>query len=89
MRLPFAAKREQGTVVIRPPSRAFLFGELMSKGRHAFKFNDLKRAIKGAVAAGVEIAKAEIEPDTGKIVLIFGKSVASHTGTPNEWDDAE
>jgi len=67
----------------------FLFGELMSKGRHAFKFNDLKRAIKGAVAAGVAVAKAEIEPDTGKIALIFSKSVASNPGATNVWDDAE
>lgn len=61
----------------------------MSKGRHAFKLNDLKRAIKGAVAAGVEIARAEIEPDTGKIVIVFGKSVASSAadkGGIGGWD---
>lgn len=61
----------------------------MSKGKHAFKINDLKRAIKGAVAAGVEISRAEIEPQTGKIVLILGKSVASDMGATNEWDGAE
>jgi len=61
----------------------------MSKGRHSFKGNDLKRAIQAGVAAGVEIARAEIEPQTGKIVLIFGKSVASDTGATNEWDGAE
>ena len=62
----------------------------MSKGRQAFRRNDLTRAIKGAVAAGVEIAKAEIEPDTGKIVIVFGKSVASPStadnGEPGGWD---
>ena len=61
----------------------------MSKGPHAFKRNDLKRAIKAAVAAGVEVARAEIELQTGKIVLVFGKSVASETGATNEWDGAE
>jgi len=61
----------------------------MSKGRHSFKGNDLKRAIKVCVAAGVEIDRAEIEPQTGKIVLVFGKSVASDTGATNEWDGAE
>ncbi len=61
----------------------------MSKGRQVFRRTDLLRAIKGAVAAGVEIARVEIEPDTGKIVIVFGKSVASHTGATNEWDGAE
>jgi len=43
----------------------------------AFRPKDLKRAIKAASSAGLEIARAEIEPQTGKIVLMFGKSVAS------------
>ena len=61
----------------------------MSKSRQAFRRNDLTRAIKGAVAAGVEIARAEIEPQTGKIVIVFGKSVASspaNSGELGEWD---
>jgi len=52
----------------------------MSKGRWAFRPKDIARAIKGAVSAGAEISRAEIDPATGKIVLIFGKSVASDTG---------
>jgi len=43
----------------------------------AFRPKDLKRAIKAANSAGLELARAEIEPQTGKIVLMFGKSVAS------------
>jgi hypothetical protein len=61
----------------------------MSKGRQAFRRNDLTRAIKGAIAAGVEVARAEVEPDTGKIVIVFGKSVASSTADSGEiggWD---
>ena len=62
----------------------------MSKGRQTFRRNDFTRAIKGAMAAGVEIARAEIEPDTGKIVIVFGKSVASSStadnGEPGGWD---
>lgn len=54
-----------------------------------FRRTDLTRAIKGAIAAGIEIARAEIEPHTGKIVIVFGKSVASDTGATSEWDGAE
>ena len=65
----------------------------MSKKRprtpQIFRRTDLTRAIKGAIAAGIEIARAEIEPHTGKIVIVFGKSVASDTGATNEWDGAE
>ena len=62
----------------------------MSKSWQAFRRTDITRAIRGAIAAGVEIARAEIEPNTGKIVIIFGKSVASPTtadkGEPGGWD---
>jgi hypothetical protein len=60
----------------------------MPKARQLFRRTDLTRGIKGAVAAGVEIMRAEIDSTTGKIVLVFGKSDAS-TGNPNEWDGAD
>ena len=60
----------------------------MSKGRQVFRRRDLTRAIKAAIAAGVEVKRAEIDSVTGKIVLDLGKSDAS-TGNPNEWDGAE
>jgi hypothetical protein len=61
----------------------------MSKERQTFRRTDLTRAIKGAISAGIEIARAEIEPQTGKIVIVFGKSVASSTANSGElggWD---
>jgi hypothetical protein len=39
--------------------------------------------------AGVNVARAEIEPDTGKIVIIFDKSGASSADMINEWEGAE
>jgi hypothetical protein len=60
----------------------------MPKARQAFRRTDLTRAIKGAIAAGVDVVRAEIDPATGKIVVVMGKSDAS-TGNPNEWDGAE
>jgi hypothetical protein len=63
--------------------------EKKSRSPQIFRRTDLTRAIKGAAAAGVEIARAEIEP-TGKIVIIFGKSVASSStadnGEQGGWD---
>ena len=59
-----------------------------SRSKQAFRRTALTRAIKGAMKAGVEIASAEIEP-SGKIVIVFGKSVASvgETVTGNPWDE--
>jgi hypothetical protein len=44
----------------------------MPKGPQTFKGRDLTRAIKATLAAGVSVARAEIEPRTGKIVVVFG-----------------
>ena len=51
--------------------------------RSKFRQHDLTRALKAAQAAGVEVARFEIEQD-GKIVLVTGK--ASET-VRNELDD--
>jgi hypothetical protein len=60
----------------------------MSRGRQTFRRNDLMRAIKAALAAGVDIARPEIEP-TGKIVIVIAKSGPSPAETVNEWEGAE
>jgi len=44
------------------------------------------RAIKGAVAAGVEVARVEIDKD-GRIV-VFAKHDSQCGATPNPWDEA-
>jgi hypothetical protein len=41
----------------------------MPKGRQTFRRNDLTRAIKAALAAGLGVTRAEIDSSTGKIVL--------------------
>jgi hypothetical protein len=61
----------------------------MSKGRHSFRRGDVTRAIKAVMAAGAEVDRAEIDPNTGKIVVFVAKSGASPAKTPNEWDTAE
>jgi hypothetical protein len=94
-RLPFASKSNKAVLYWFCPVFAGLFiGERMpqtepkSRKPLIFRRTDLTRAIKGALAAGVEVARAEIDSVTGKIVLVIGKSDAS-TGNSNEWDGAD
>ena len=61
----------------------------MSKGKQAFRRRDLTRAIKAVEAAGKEVARAEIDSVTGRIVLVIAMSGASPVDTTNEWDGAE
>jgi hypothetical protein len=41
------------------------------------------------MAAGAEVDRAEIDLNTGKIVVIISKPGASPAQTANEWDTAE
>jgi hypothetical protein len=55
----------------------------MSRRPSVFTQTDIARALKGAMSAGLKVARAEIDP-SGKIVLTFadGKIAAE----VNEWD---
>lgn len=44
----------------------------MPRGPSSFKQSDIVRAVRGVKAAGVEVAKVEIDKD-GKIIVIIGK----------------
>jgi hypothetical protein len=58
----------------------------MSRGPSTFKQQDLTRALRGALAAGVDVEKVVIS--AGKIVVVVGRSgdrKSSDSG--NEWDD--
>jgi hypothetical protein len=58
----------------------------MSRGPATFKQQDLSRALKAVVTAGVKVARIEIDK-AGKIVLVTGEN--KDTATPeNEWDAA-
>jgi hypothetical protein len=55
-----------------------------------FRQTDLTRALRGALAAGIEIVRVEVRKD-GTFVLVPGKltDMASPEITDaNEWDDA-
>jgi hypothetical protein len=57
----------------------------MSRGPQTFKQGDLTRALKGAVAAGIDVRRVEIGRD-GKIVVIAGQP---ETPTPETETSAE
>ena len=43
----------------------------MSRGAQTFKQGDFTRALKGAVKAGLDVKRAEIDKKTGNIILLF------------------
>lgn len=55
----------------------------MSIRRATFKQDDIKRACKGVVAAGLSVGRIEIDRD-GKIVITTASSLAEDA--PNPWD---
>jgi hypothetical protein len=59
----------------------------MARGACTFRQRDVTKAVKAIVAAGCEVARAEIEP-SGKITVIVGKPQATTEEGQgvNEWD---
>ena len=58
----------------------------MSRGPCTFKQRDLTAAVKAMIAAGCEVERAEIDPATGKIVVVVGKEEPAVERGGNEWD---
>lgn len=55
----------------------------MSRGPQTFKQRDLTKALKGAVAAGLDVKRVEIDRD-GKIIIVPGQP--DEAAANNEWD---
>jgi hypothetical protein len=56
----------------------------MSRGPCTFKQQDVTRALRAAVAAGVAVERIEITKD-GKIVVVTGKATEPPKDDANPW----
>jgi hypothetical protein len=59
----------------------------MARGPCTFKQQDVTRALRATVAAGIEVQRVEIDMD-GKIVVVTGRSrePSAEGRGGNEWD---
>jgi hypothetical protein len=53
----------------------------MPRGPRNFRQQDVTRALRASVAAGVEVRRVEIDRE-GKIVLIFGNATEAQASDP-------
>jgi hypothetical protein len=50
-----------------------------------FKQSDVTKAVRAVVAAGVEVARVEVDKD-GRIVVVAGKPAPDESRGDSEWD---
>jgi hypothetical protein len=62
----------------------------MARTAATFRQRDVTRAVRATLAAGVKVSRIEIDPVTGKIVIVSGtpEKAAETEGEANEWDRA-
>ena len=58
----------------------------MSRGPQTVRQRDVTKAVKGVVAAGVQVARVEVDK-SGKIVVVVGETGKAEATDRNEWDD--
>ena len=58
----------------------------MSWGNCTFKQTDVTRAVKALTAAGVDVARVEIDK-AGKIIIVAAKPGEANSASMNEWDE--
>jgi hypothetical protein len=59
----------------------------LSRGPTTFRQRDVAAAIRAAKAAGLDVARVEVDK-AGKIVVVTAKGVGATEASPNEWDGA-
>jgi hypothetical protein len=59
----------------------------MSRVPSTFRQRDVTAAVKAVVAAGVEVARVEVDK-TGRIVIVAGKLGESMSSDESSWDKA-
>ena len=58
----------------------------MSRGPQTFRQLDVTKAVKGAIAAGVEVLRVEVDK-TGRIIVVTAQGDENRNPPdPNSWD---
>jgi hypothetical protein len=57
----------------------------MPRGSCTFKQGDITKAVKAVVAAGVQVARVEVDRE-GRIIVVVGKPVEPQAEEASEWD---
>jgi hypothetical protein len=58
----------------------------MSRGPQTFRQRDMTRAVRAVAAAGMSVAKVEVDKD-GRIIVVVGEADKTKPDKHNEWDD--
>jgi hypothetical protein len=75
-----------GIIALQPPSKLDSKCRVMSRRQANITQTEIKAAVKAVAAAGVEVARVEIDKD-GKIVILTGKP-SEPTNDARSWDQA-
>ena len=57
----------------------------MPRGPCAFKQNDITKAVRAVVAAGIEVARVEVDK-AGKIIVVAGEADKTEVSERNSWN---
>jgi len=58
----------------------------MTRARATFHESDVSRALKAALKAGLAVARVEIDPKTGRIVVYSTDAPDAKPSVANDWD---
>lgn len=61
----------------------------MGRGANSFRQRDIARAIRGATAAGLNVARVLVDPETGKIEVVTGESAGQDSSNDLDRELAE
>jgi hypothetical protein len=61
----------------------------VSRRPYAFKERDVVRAVRGAEAAGIKVARVDIEPNTGRISIVAAGTSTNDTELDRELAEFE
>jgi len=60
----------------------------MGRSRSTVRQGDVQRVMKAAKVAGMDVSRVEVDPSTGKIVLVVKEGEGETKIAVNPWDNA-